>query len=52
MSPSQFQTLIARLDQFEEKFAARLTRVEVQLAAIIGGLILGSVLIGADVIHL
>lgn len=52
MSPIQFNALMERFDKFEERFAARLLRVEMSNAAIGGGIILMSVLLGAGVIHL
>lgn len=39
MSPSQFQTLLDRLDKFEERFNSRLLRVEISLATLSGGIL-------------
>lgn len=52
MSPNQFQLLMERLDRFEERFATRLSRVEIQVAALCGGLTLGGVLVAAGVINI
>lgn len=52
MSPNQFTQLMDRFDRFEERFAARLLRVEIQLAAFCGGIALGALLIGAGVINI
>lgn len=52
MSPNQFSALMERFDKFEERFAGRLLRVELQVAAIGGGLTLAAILIGTGVINL
>lgn len=56
MTPNQFSALMERLDHrfdnFEEKFAGRLLRVELFTAAILGGFTLASALLGAGVIQL
>lgn len=52
MSPNQFAQLMDRFDKFEDRFAARLLRVEVQIAALGGGITLAAVLLGAGVINI
>lgn len=37
MSPSQFMILMERFDRFEEKFGARLRRLEYALGFAVGG---------------
>lgn len=41
-----------RFDRFEERFSNRLRRVEIQVAAIGGGLTLGAILLQTGVIHI
>jgi hypothetical protein len=52
VSPSQFQQLLDRFDKFEERFASRLLRVELQIAALGGGLTIVGLLVGTGTIHL
>lgn len=52
MTPDHFQLLMARFDKFEEKYVARLFRLETLVWMMIGGLIFASALLGAGVIEI